>query len=209
MHVRASTAGAEAWRTGVSRALGWLAARFSRLVIARCSLKIQGLAGDGTTPLSRYSRNRPMAPEETTEIQSQFNYPKPDKDTREPKTSPLTEGPRAKPTGKIRTLDAGRETGSYENMFILRSWRGQVLNLLESSRISADVTWPGLPRETSSARGRLVDAALSDEISSMVDLNRTEGCWGVCWGPGIVVGRVLESRIPQPTSATMFAMASR
>lgn len=138
----------------------------------------------------------------------QSNYPRHNKDTGAPRTSPLTEGPGAEPTGKIRTLDAGNETGSYENMFILRSWRGQALNLFESSRISAaDVTWPGFPRETSSARGRLlVDAALSAEISSMVDLKRTEGCW-VFWGSGFV-GSVLESGFARPTLATMFAIAS-
>ena len=52
---------------------------------------------------------------------------------------------------ELRTLEAGNDTGSYENRFILRSWSGQALSLLESSRISSDVTCPGLPRVALSA----------------------------------------------------------
>ena len=78
---------------------------------------------------------------------------------------------------ELRTLDAGNDTGSYEKIFILRSWSGQALNLLESSRISSEVTCPGLPRDVPPTGGRLADVvALSGAISSIVDLNRTAGC---------------------------------
>jgi hypothetical protein len=94
-------------------------------------------------------------------------------------------------------------------MFILRSWSGQALSLLESSRISSEVTWPGLPRgEPSSANGTLVDVALSGAISSIVDLKRTAGGAWDCWEFWGSVGISVEPRFSQPESATRFAIAS-
>jgi hypothetical protein len=69
-------------------------------------------------------------------------------------------------------------------MFILRSWSGQALNLSESWRMSSEVTWPGLPRGTPLASGKLVEVALSGAISSIVDLNRTCDCW-LSWSSAV------------------------
>ncbi len=202
------------------RALGRLTARFSRLVIAGHGLDVwvsarkkkKALPNQKSGVLCIAEAGPWLPKKETTIRQSQFKHPRHDKEMESDNVTTQRKGrcrqvERMEGKWKERTLDTGKETGSYEKMFIRRSWSGQARSLLESSRMSSGVTWPGLPRRMPSANGWLVDGAWSGAISSMVDLKRTPGDdWG-CWGLGEVAGS-LESAFAGSVSRERLAVVA-